>query len=213
MKIKREYWAECLGTAGLMATVIGSGIMAEQLSAGNVAIALLANTLATVFGLYVLIELFAPISDAHFNPLMSVIAWLNGKLNKQQLIGYVLSQIIGGMIAIIAVHAMFGLDLYQVATKPRLGLNLWVAEMIATAGLVIVALNAPAYKAAACVSCYIGAAYWFTASTSFANPIADMTRMMTNTFTGISPSSVLGFMVAQCFGAIIGYMVSTRLLK
>jgi len=198
------YVAEALGTALLLAIVVGSGIMAERLSAGNTAVALLANTLATVGGLYVLIEVLGPVSGAHFNPAVSAVMAWRGELARGDLLPYVLAQMLGAVLGAWLAHAMFDLSLIQISTKPRLGLGQWIAEAVATAGLLLVILRAPAGRASSLVAAYIGAAYWFTASTSFANPAAAFGRMFSDSFAGISPASVPGFVVAQLLGAFLG---------
>jgi glycerol uptake facilitator-like aquaporin len=202
MTTARRLLAETLGTAGLLAVVVGSGIMAERLAGGNAAIALLANTLATVGGLYVLIELFAPVSGAHFNPLVSaVLAW-RGVLPQALLLPYILAQMLGAALGAGLAHAMFGLPLVQLATQPRGGAGLWIAEAVATFALLLVVLRARPERVAAMVAATIGAGYWYTASTSFANPAATFGRMLTDTYTGIAPASVPMFVLAQCAGAV-----------
>jgi len=193
--------AEALGTALLLAVVIGSGIMAERLSGGNTAVALLANTLATVGGLYVLIEVFGPLSGAHFNPAVSLVMAGRGQLPWSQLVPYVLAQLVGAMLGAWLAHAMFDMSIVQFASKVRSGAGQWIAEVVATFGLLLVILRAPASRVAAMVAAYIGAAYWFTASTSFANPAAAFGRMFSDSFAGIAPSSVGGFVVAELAGA------------
>jgi len=168
----RSYVAECVGTAGLLCAVVGSGIMAENLSAGNMAVALLANTLATVFALYVLIESLGPVSGAHFNPVVSMVMAYRHVLPRKQLAYYVLAQLMGAALGVWIAHAMFDVEVLQFSTHARSGQGQWLAEVVATAGLVFVILRAPVGKASVMVACYIGAAYWFTASTSFANPAA-----------------------------------------
>ncbi len=202
--LSRRLLGEALGTALLLAVVIGSGIMAERLSGGNVAIALLANTLATVGGLYILIEVFGPVSGAHFNPAVSIVMAMRDALPRPLLVPYIAAQLVGAMLGAWLAHAMFDLTLFQVSTKIRSGTGQWIAEAVATAGLLLVILRAPAGRVAAMVACYIGAAYWFTASTSFANPAAAFGRMFSNTFAGIAPPSVPGFVIAQLVGAAIG---------
>jgi len=197
--------AEALGTLLLLAVVIGSGIMAERLAGGNVAIALLANTLATMGGLVVLIELFGPVSGAHFNPAVSLVMALRGDLPKASLPPYVLAQLLGAALGAWLAHAMFELPLLQWSTKLRGGPGQWLAEAVATAGLLLVVLRAPPSRVAALVACYIGAAYWFTASTSFANPAAAFGRMLSDSFAGIAPGSVPGFVMAQLGGAALGW--------
>ena len=199
--------AETLGTALLLAVVIGSGIMAERLSGGNAAIALLANTLATVWGLYILIEVFGPISGAHFNPAVSLVMATRGHLAWPMLAPYVVSQLVGAMLGAWLAHAMFDMSILQWSTRPRSGTGQWMAEAVATFGLLLVILRAPAGRAAAMVAGYIGAAYWFTASTSFANPAAAFGRMFSDSFAGISPGSVPGFVVAELLGAGLAVVV------
>jgi glycerol uptake facilitator-like aquaporin len=207
-----KVFAECLGTLALLCIVIGSGIMAERLAAGNLAVALMGNTFATVFGLYVLIEIFGPISGAHFNPAVSVVMAWRGELTSKALFGYIVAQLLGAMLGAWLAHAMFDISIIQFSTKVRSGWGQWVAEVVATAGLLLVILRAPAGKTSAMVACYIGAAYWFTASTSFANPAAAFGRMWTESFAGITPSSVLPFITAQLIGAACGLLLH-RLLK
>lgn len=202
--LHRRVLAEAVGTLLLLAVVIGSGIMAERLAAGNGALALLANTLATVGGLYVLIEVFGPVSGAHFNPAVSVaLAWRR-ELPVPALLPYVGAQLAGAVAGAWLAHAMFGLPLLQWSSRVRSGPGQWLAEGVATAGLLLVILRAPPGRAAAMVASYIGAAYWFTASTSFANPAAALGRMFSDTFAGIAPSSVPGFVAVQFAGAALG---------
>jgi glycerol uptake facilitator-like aquaporin len=203
--------AETLGTALLLAVVIGSGIMAERLSGGNVAIALLANTLATVGGLYILIELFGPISGAHFNPAVSLVMAARGHLPWSMLAPYVALQLVGAMLGAWLAHAMFDMSLLQWSTKVRSGTGQWLAEGVATFGLLLVILRAPASRVAAMVAAYIGSAYWFTASTSFANPAAAFGRMFSDSFAGIAPGSVPGFVVAELLGAGLAVLVHRQL--
>ena len=207
----RKLFAEALGTALLLAVVIGSGIMAERLAGGNVAIALLANTLATVGGLYVLIEVFAPVSGAHFNPAVSLVMAVRGAMPRAQLALYVIAQLVGAMLGAWLAHAMFDVNVLQFSTKPRSGAGQWIAEAVATAGLLLVILRAPASRVAAMVACYIGAAYWFTASTSFANPAAAFGRMFSDSFAGIAPSNVPAFVVAELVGAAMGAAIHAAL--
>jgi glycerol uptake facilitator-like aquaporin len=202
--LKPRLLGESLGTALLLAIVIGSGIMAERLSGGNVAIALLANTLATVFGLFTLIEVFGPVSGAHFNPAVSLVMCIRGELPWALLGVYVVAQLTGAACGAWLAHAMFDLPILQWSQKVRAGQGQWVAELVATAGLLLVILRAPAAKVSALVACYIGAAYWFTASTSFANPAAAFGRMFSDSFAGIAPASTPGFVAAQVLGALLG---------
>jgi glycerol uptake facilitator-like aquaporin len=205
--LRRKLAAEALGTALLLTVVIGSGIMAERLSGGNAAVALIANTLATVGGLYILIEVFGPLSGAHFNPAVSAVMALRGELPKSAFVPYVAAQLIGAMLGAWLAHAMFGLPVLQFSTKLRSGTGQWIAEAVATAGLLLVILRAPASRASAMVAAYIGAAYWFTASTSFANPAAVFGRMFSDSFAGIAPSSAPGFALAELAGAAIGLAI------
>jgi glycerol uptake facilitator-like aquaporin len=202
--LKHRLLAESLGTALLLAIVIGSGIMAERLSGGNVAIALLANTLATVFGLFTLIEVFGPVSGAHFNPAVSLVMCLRGELPWAWLGAYVVAQLAGAACGAWLAHAMFDLPILQWSQKVRASQGQWLAEAVATAGLLLVILRAPETKVSALVACYIGAAYWFTASTSFANPAAAFGRMFSDSFAGIAPASTPGFVAAQVLGALVG---------
>ncbi len=209
--------AELVGTAALLCAVIGSGIMAERLSGGNLGVALLANTLATVFALFVLIETLGPVSGAHFNPLVTLVMWSKGAPghanNAQTAFFFIASQLLGAMLGAWLAHLMFDLPILQFSAKLRGGYDAagqftgwgqWVAEAVATAGLLFVILRAPEGKASALVAAYIGAAYWFTASTSFANPAAVLGRMMSDSFAGIAPASAPGFVLAQCAGAVAG---------
>ncbi|MCP3705931.1 aquaporin family protein [Paraburkholderia sp. CNPSo 3274] len=207
--LKRKVLAELIGTALLLAVVIGSGIMAQRLAGGNTAIALLANTLATVGGLYVLIEVFGPLSGAHFNPAVSAVMVLRGELHAQELLPYIAAQLVGALLGAWLAHAMFDLPIVELSSKVRTGTGQWIAEAVATAGLLLVILRAPGERASIMVAAYIGAAYWFTSSTSFANPAAAFGRMFSDTFAGIAPSSVPGFVIAQLFGAAMGLALHT----
>jgi glycerol uptake facilitator-like aquaporin len=203
-RLAQRLLAEGLGTALLLAVVIGSGVMAERLAGGNMALALLANTLATVAGLYVLIEVLGPVSGAHFNPAVSLVMAARGALPWSWLTPYVLVQLLGAACGAWLVHAMFDMTILQTSTKLRGGMGQWLAEVVATAGLLLVILRAPAARVAVAVAAYIGAAYWFTASTSFANPAAAFGRMFSDSFAGIAPASVPGFVLAQLLGAAVG---------
>ncbi len=204
----RKLLAEALGTALLLTVVIGSGIMAERLSGGNVAVALLANTLATVGGLYILIEVFGPISGAHFNPAVSLVTAFRGELVWALLAPYVLAQLFGAMLGAWLAHAMFDMTILQFSAKVRGGPGQWLAEAVATFGLLLVILRAPAGRVAAMVAAYIGAAYWFTASTSFANPAAAFGRMFSDSFAGIAPASAPAFVIAELVGAGLAVAVN-----
>lgn len=207
MDLPRKLAAEAMGTALLLAVVIGSGVMAERLAGGNVAVALLANSLATVGGLYILIEVFGPISGAHFNPAVSAVMAFRRELPSASLLPYVAAQLLGALIGAWLVHLMFDMTILQFSSKQRSGLGQWVAEAVATAGLLLVILRAPQGRVAAMVASYIGAAYWFTASTSFANPAAAFGRMFSDSFAGIAPTSVPGFVLAELIGAAIGLAI------
>jgi glycerol uptake facilitator-like aquaporin len=203
--------AEGLGTLLLLAVIIGSGIMGERLAGGNAAVALLANAAATVGGLYVLIEVFGPISGAHFNPAVSVVMAWHGAMPRHRLLPYIGAQLVGAVLGAWLAHAMFDIDLLQFSTKARTGVGQWIAEGVATFGLVLVILRAPAARVSALVACYIGAAYWFTASTSFANPAAAFGRMFSDSFAGIAPSSVPMFVIAELAGSCLAVLVAKGL--
>jgi glycerol uptake facilitator-like aquaporin len=198
---------ETLGTLLLLAVVVGSGIMGERLAGGNLAIALLANTAATVAGLYVLIEVFAPISGAHLNPVVSLVMTLRGELPRSLLVPYVAAQFAGAVLGAWLAHAMFGVDVFQLSSKVREGTGQWLAEAVAAFGLVLVVLRVRPDRVAGAVAAYIGAAYWFTASTSFANPAAVVGRMVSDTFSGIAPSSAAGFMISEVVGGLAAVVV------
>lgn len=212
-RLSHRLLAEGLGTALLLAIVIGSGIMGERLSGGNIAIALLGNTLATVWGLYFLIHTFGPTSGAHFNPAVSLVMAIRRELPWSSFLPYVAAQLIGAACGAWLAHAMFDLPILQWSAKVRTGQGQWLAEAVATAGLLLVILRAPEGKAPSLVAAYIGAAYWFTASTSFANPAAAFGRMFSDSFAGIAPSSVIGFVVAQVVGALAGLGIHRALGK
>jgi glycerol uptake facilitator-like aquaporin len=218
--LAQKAFAECLGTAMLLCAVIGSGIMAERLSGGNMGVALLANTLVTVFALFVLIEVLGPVSGAHFNPLVTLFFIINQRLTQvkpaQAAMVFIVAQLLGAVLGAWLANAMFDMPLLQTSAKLRGGWGQWLAEAVATAGLIFViarvgAANVHA-KASALVACYIGAAYWFTASTSFANPAAVLGRMLSDSFAGIAPASALGFVAAQCVGAAVGFAASQWLV-
>lgn len=207
----RKPLAEFLGTALLLTTVIGSGIMAERLAGGHVAVALLANALGTVGGLYALIEVFGPVSGAHFNPAVSLAMRLRGELTSANALPYIAAQLLGAVAGAWLAHAMFDLPIWQMSTKVRAGTGQWIAEAVATAGLLLVILRAPAGRASAMVAAYIGAAYWFTASTSFANPAAVLGRMFSDSFAGIAPGSASGFVMAELAGTGVALMLDAAL--
>jgi glycerol uptake facilitator-like aquaporin len=203
----RQLFAEGLGTLLLLAVVVGSGIMAERLCGGNAGLALLANTLATVGALYVLIEVFGPISGAHFNPAVSAAMAWRGALPRPALLPYIAAQLAGAALGTWLAHAMFDLTILQFSSRVRSGAGQWLAEAVATAGLLLVILRAPSGRASAMVAAYIGTAYWFSASTSFANPAAAFGRMFSDSFAGIAPASVVGFVAAEFIGAGIGVAI------
>jgi glycerol uptake facilitator-like aquaporin len=192
--------SEFAATTLLLVAVIGSGIMAQRLSGANVAIALLANTLATVGALYFLIEVFGPLSGAHMNPAVSLGLALQGRVPWPEVWPYVVVQCAGAVCGAWLAHAMFEAPILQWSTQVRSGHGQWLAEAVATAGLVLVVLRASPQRVAAMVAAYIGAAYWFTASTSFANPAVTLGRIFTDSFAGIAPASAPGFVLAQCAG-------------
>ena len=206
----RIYAAEALGTAVLLATVVGSGIMGEQLSGGNIAIALLGNTIPTGAILVVLITILGPISGAHFNPVVSLAMCLTGRMTWAKFLPFVLCQVAGAVIGVWIAHAMFDLPILQLSTKMRWGTGQWLAEAVATFGLLVTIFGGLRYNATAIpvsVGLYITAAYWFTASTSFANPAVTIARSLSNTFAGIAPIAVLPFIGAQILGMIAGVAV------
>ncbi|HTH77357.1 MAG TPA: MIP/aquaporin family protein [Ramlibacter sp.] len=206
--IRKALLAEFLGTGMLLCAVIGSGIMAERLSAGNAGVALMANTFATVFALYVLIEVFGPESGAHFNPVVTLMLAWRGDMaaQRRRLLPslYVVAQLAGAVLGALLANAMFDANILQVSTRVRASPGLWLAEAVAAAGLMFVVLRGPREKMAALVAAYIGAAYWFTASTSFANPAAVIGRMLSDSFAGIAPASAAAFIVAQFAGGAAG---------
>jgi glycerol uptake facilitator-like aquaporin len=202
--LARRLAAEAVGTAFLLATVIGSGVMAEKLSGGNAALALLGNTLPTGAILVVLILIFAPVSGAHFNPAVSMAFALRKELSGRDAAAYITVQVMGAIAGAWAAHLMFELPLWQVASTVRTGGGQWLAEVVATFGLLLTIFGCLRGAAGAipyAVGLYITAAYWFTASTSFANPAVTIARALSNTFAGISPVNVFGFVVAQMIGA------------
>ena len=201
----RAYAAETLGTAILLATVVGSGIMAENLAGGNVAIALLGNTIPTGAILVVLITILGPISGAHFNPVVSLAMCLTEGLPWTRLTPFIACQIVGAVIGVWIAHAMFDLSIFQFSTKMRWGAGQWIAEAVATFGLLFTIFGGLRYNLSAIplgVGLYITAAYWFTASTSFANPAVTIARALTDTFSGIAPNGALPFLAAQIVGAL-----------
>ena len=203
--LRQRLFAEFIGTAFLLATVIGSGIMGERLSGGNAAIALLGNTIPTGAILYVLITMLGPISGAHFNPAVTAVFALRKEFALPDARAYLVAQLLGAIAGVWAAHLMFDDALLQVSTKLRAGPSQWFSEFVAAFGLVmtiLLTLRANPASVAASVGLYITAAYWFTASTSFANPAVTIARALSNTFAGIRPYDVAPFIIAQLLGAI-----------
>jgi glycerol uptake facilitator-like aquaporin len=212
----RRLVGEALGTALLLAIIIGSGIMGERLAGGNVAIALLGNTLATGAGLVVLIAIFGPLSGAHFNPAVTLVFALRRKMGWPLAGAYVVAQAVGGVLGVWAAHAMFAEPILQVSTKLRDGAPQGFAEFVATFGLIAAVLGSIRFRPDATpmiVGLYIASAYWFTASTSFANPAVTVARSLSNTFAGIAPTSAPMFILAQLAGAIAASVLFGWLLK
>ena len=210
MRLRHAVVAEFLGTAMLLATVVGSGIMGERLAGGNVAIALLANTLATGAGLVALIATFIHISGAHFNPLVTLAEVGLGKLRWKHAGAYIVAQVAGAIGGVIAAHGMFDLPLIETSHHVRTGLSQWWSEVVASFGLLTVILQVAKRRIEfipAAVGAYITAAYWFTASTSFANPAVTVARSMTDTFSGIRPVDAPGFIVSQLVGGALAVIL------
>jgi glycerol uptake facilitator-like aquaporin len=208
--VTKRLAAEALGTAFLLAAVIGSGIMGERLAGGNVAIALLANTLATGAALVVLISIFGPISGAHFNPAVTLYFGLRREIALPLAVGYVSAQLVGAIAGVWAAHLMFAAPVFELSTKLRDGPAQAFSEFVATFGLIGTIAGAVRYwpnAVAALVGLYISAAYWFTASTSFANPAVTVARALSNSFAGIAPHSATAFIAAQLVGSLVGYAV------
>jgi len=212
--LSRRLAAEGIGSLLLAAAVVGSGVMAERLAGGNLAIALLANTAATVAVLATLIALLAPVSGAHFNPAVSLVLGVRGSLTWGEVSAYAVVQVVGCCLGAILAHAMFDLPWLQSSAHVRTGASQWLAEAVATFGLVLVVLGHQRPQDAAwMVAAWIGAAYWFTASTSFANPAITIARSLSDTFSGIRPADVLGFIVAQVAGALVAALVAKWLFR
>jgi len=208
--MRSKILSEFLGTAFLLAIVVGSGIMGEHLSQGNAAITLLANSLATGAGLFVLIQCLGPVSGAHFNPAVSFVELLWGRLKAKDFALYGVAQLLGGLAGVLITHAMFGLPLLQVSDKARASNGLWISEFVATFGLIsVIALvgKKRVEWAPVTVAAYITSAYWFTSSTSFANPAVTVARAWTRTFCGIAPAGVPGFVGAQVLGAACAFLL------
>lgn len=209
----RRLLAELVGTALLVSVVVGSGIAAQKLSPNDVGLQLLENSTTTAFGLAVLILLFGPVSGAHFNPVISALDWVLGRraasgLSGREVVAYTLTQIVGAVLGAVLANAMFDLAIFQISEKVRGSSGLWIGEIVATAGLsaliFTLARTGRASLSAGAVGAYIGAAYWFTSSTSFANPAVTIGRIFSNTFAGIAPASAPGFVAAQLVGAGLG---------
>jgi glycerol uptake facilitator-like aquaporin len=210
----RALLSEFVGTAMLLAIIVGSGTMGERMAAGNDGIALLANSLATGCGLFVLILVCAPISGAHFNPLVSLMARVAGEIRSSTFFLFAIAQVVAALVGVALAHAMFDLTLWAPSMKQRTGLGQWLAEGVATFGLLLTILGSRRYgtvAVAAAVATYICAAYWFTASTSFANPVVTLARAFTPTFSGIASEHLGAFVVAQCSGAVAALAIA-RLL-
>ncbi len=213
--MKRRIAAEFFGTALLLLAVAGSGVMGESLAGGNLAVALLANSLATCAALYVIISLFGPVSGAHLNPVVTLMSWADGAFQARQVAAYLLAQFTGAIVGVWAVHVMFGQAILQASTKPRSSAGLWVSEFLATCVLLMVIRTASARQDAklpAYVALTVTAGYWATASTFFANPAATVARSLTDTFVGIRPADVLPFVGAQLLAlGLVGQIL--RLLR
>ena len=204
--MRREIIAEAIGTALLLAAVVGSGIMAERLSGGNVALALLANAIATGGALYALIVMFGPISGAHFNPVVTLALVWRGECGRSRMLPFLIAQVVGAILGVWLAHLMFDLSILQTSTKVRTGVGQWAAEATATFGLVlliVLGVRKQSPGLAAAVAVYIVGAYWFTASTSFANPAVTIARSLSNTFAGIAPADAPGFIAAQIVGTLL----------
>jgi glycerol uptake facilitator-like aquaporin len=209
----RRLAAEALGTAFLLMAVVGSGIMGERLAGGNAAIALLANTLATGAALTVLIAIFAPVSGAHFNPVVTLVSVLRGEKTVEEGFAYAAVQVAGAIVGAWSAHLMFALPVFEVSGKLREGPAQIFSEFVATFGLMVTILGAKRSQTASLVGLYIAAAYWFTASTSFANPAVTIARVLSDTFAGIAPSSALFFVPAQFAGGLSGWLAWRRLSR
>ncbi len=214
--LTRRLAAEALGTFFLVMAVVGSGIMAQNLADGNVALALLCNTIATGAVLFVIITIFVSVSGAHFNPAVSLVMWVRGGLARTETFAYVAVQIVGGCLGAIAAHLMFDLDPVQFSQTTRTGTGQWVGEFIATFGLIATILGCVRFRIdaiAPAVALYITSAYWFTSSTSFANPAVTIARALSDTFSGIAPHDVPAFLVAEVLGALAAAALFGWLLR
>ena len=212
--MNRNLIAETLGSFFLFATVIGSGIMGESLAGGNTAVALLGNTVATGAMLFVLITMLGPISGAHFNPAVTLVMRLRGEIGSGAALGYLVAQLGGGVLGVWSAHVMFGLPVIETSHHARTGIGQWLGEFIATFGLLLTIIGTVKMRpqwVPASVALYITAAYWFTSSTSFANPAITIARSLSDTFAGIAPADVPGFIAAQIAGAVAAHICARSL--
>lgn len=208
--MKAKFWSELLGTAFLMMIVAGSGIMAQNLFPGQNGLALLASSLATGAGLFVLIQCLGPVSGCHINPVVSLVEFLWGRLSKKDLGVYMGAQVMGAYVGVILTHLMFNLEIFQLASVDRSGVNIFISEIVATFGLIsVIALAGKKHVEFAPISiaAYITSAYWFTSSTSFANPAVTIGRMFTDTFAGLNPEFFPMFLCAQLIGALAAFLL------
>jgi len=208
--MKKKLIAEFVGTLLLLATVVGSGIMGDRLAAGNDAVALWGNTAATGAILFVLITIFGPYSGAHFNPAVTLVFRAKGEITRLEAMAYILVQIVAAIVGVLLAHVMFDAEIIQSSVKARTGVGQWASEAVATFGLVATILGCVRHRPEATamgVGLFITAGYWFTASTSFANPAVTIARSLTNTFAGIAPQHVLGFIAMQLVGAFLAYFL------
>ena len=212
MKIK--LWSEFMGTAFLTMIVFGSGIMGVNLSQGNTAIALLANTLATGAGLFVLIQCLGPVSGAHLNPVVTLVEMFWGRISKSESLAYIFVQFLGAIFGTIITHLMFNLPIMQISTTERFGVHLWVSEFVATFGLIcVIALAGKKHVefAPMSVAAFIMSGYWFTSSTCFSNPAITFGRIFTDTFAGMAPNGFIAFVIAQVLGALLGFFLIRKI--
>lgn len=211
--MKKKFISEFFGTTFLLMTIVGSGIMAESLSSGNQALILLINSLATGAGLFVLIRTLGPISGAHFNPIVSLVEFFWRRLDRTNLILNWVAQFLGAITGVLITHLMFNQTLFQLSSKLRVGTHLYISEIIATFGLIcVISLSGKksVEKAPLTIASYVAVAYWFSSSTSFANPAVTVARMLTNTFCGINPIGVLPFIIAQLIGGFLAFMLLNK---
>jgi glycerol uptake facilitator-like aquaporin len=214
--LSSRLWSEGIGTAFLLIGVVGSGIMAEALSGGNTGVALLANAIATGAMLYMLITTLGPVSGAHFNPVVTMAFTIRGEHAVKDAAPYIVVQVIGGIFGVFISHLMFDLDVLQISTTARTGTGQWIAEIVATFGLLFTIFGGLKHRpdtVPTLVALYITGAYWFTASTSFANPAVTIARSLTDTFAGINPAHVPMFIVAQIIGALLMIFIGAKLFR